>query len=256
MAEHEPDGINEVFASSARVALTAGGLVAERMIREREQAFRQAEAESRQAVRDLQARLNGERTLVRRSLHDVQHDRWWAKATAQEIGDAWQTARAWQTNEPNARWTVDRMRDELRRRYAIDVDSLDADPAAVQDALERRERALRLAVEARESARVDEAVAAPLMVVAGRGDRDQDCDQATRADALYDSVERRRDMAADLEGVADGETIDARIVADTNQALPAEEAVTSAPKRVPAARRSRGKAGQVRGAARRSERGR
>ena len=27
MAEHEPDGINEVFASSTRVALTAAGLV-------------------------------------------------------------------------------------------------------------------------------------------------------------------------------------------------------------------------------------
>jgi colicin import membrane protein len=148
------------------------------------------------------------------------------------------------------------MRDELRRRYAIDVDSLDANPAAVQDALERRERALRLATQARESARVDEAVAAPLMVAAGLADTGQDRDESARADALYDSAERRREMAADLEGVADAETIDARMVADTNQALPAEEAVTSAPKRAPAARRSCGKVGQVRGPARRSDRGR
>jgi hypothetical protein len=71
---------------------------------------------------------------------------------------------------------------------------------------------------------------------------------------LEHGMSRRR--AADLEGVTDAETIDARMVADTNQALPADEAVTSAPKRAPAALRSRGKTGQVRGPARRSERGR
>jgi hypothetical protein len=78
--------------------------------------------------------------------------------------------------------------------------SLDANPAAVQDALERRERVLRLATHARQSARVDEAVAAPLMVAAGRADTDQDRDESARADALYDSAERRREMAADLQG--------------------------------------------------------
>jgi len=42
-----------------------------------------------------------------------------------------------------------------------------------------------------------------------------------------------RNLGADLEAVADDETIEARLIADTNQALPAEEAVSAAPKRAP-----------------------
>ena len=264
MAEHEPDGINEVFASSARVAITAGGLMAERLMRRREQAHRDAEAEGRQAACELQARLDSERAAARASLRVVHRDQWWERATPQQLGVAWETANAWRDVDAQAQQTADRMRDELRRRYAIDVNSLDADRGAVQDALERRERALRLATQARETARGGDAVAAPLMVAAGRADRQQDAnrdaagqaDDGARADRPYDSAERRSDLAADLEAIADDETIEARVVADTNQALPAEEAVSSAPKRAPAVRRSRGTASQVRSPARRSDRGR
>jgi hypothetical protein len=260
MPEHEPDGINEVFASSARVAITAGGLMAERIVRQREQAHRDAQAQSQQATRELQARLDSERRGAAAALRLVGRDEWWDRASPKEIGVAWETASAWR--DVDAQRTADMMREELRRRYAIDVDSLDADPVAVQDALERRERALRLARQARESARVDDAVAAPLLVAAGRADRQEDADRDVdpeddaRGDALYDSAERRRRLAAELEGVADEETIEARVVADTNQALPAEEAVSSTPRRTPAARRSRGKGSQTRSPVRRSERGR
>jgi len=264
MAEHEPDGINEAFQASVRVAITAAGLVAERLMRQREQAHRDAEAEGRQATLDLRARIAAERVTVRAELFDVQHDAWWRRAGAQEIGDAWQTAQGWRSEESVADWTADRIRDELRRRYAIDVNSLDADRGAVQDALERRERALRLATQARETARGSDAVAAPLMVAAGRADRQQNANRdaagqagdGARADRPYDSAERRSDLAAELESIADDETIQARVVADTNQALPAEEALSSAPKRAAAARRSRGTASHVRSPARRSDRGR
>lgn len=256
MAEHEPDGINEVFASSARVAITAGGLIAERIVRQREQAHRDAQAESQQAARELQARLDSEGRAAASALRPVGRKEWWDRAAAEEIGVAWETANAWRNVNPTAQRTTDLMRDELRRRYAIDVDSLAAHPASVQDALERRERALRLARQARQSARIDDVVAAPLLVAAGRADRQQDADQDVDPEDRYDSAERRRDMASELEGLADDETIQARVVADTNQALPAEEAVSTAPRRAPAARRSRGKGDPVRSPARRSERGR
>ena len=259
MAEHEPDGVNEVFQSGARVAITAGGLMAERMMRAREQAMRDAQAQSEQHARELQARMESERAAARASLAPVGRDEWWDRAGAEEIGVAWETANAWRDVDVDAQRSADRIRDELRRRYAIDIDSLGAEPAAVQDALERRERALRAANQERASARVDEAVAAPLMVAAGHADRQQDAAVAAgedRADTLYDSAERRRELAGDLEGVADDETIEARVVADTNQARPAEDAVRSTSKRPPAARRSRGKGSRARGPARRSDRGR
>jgi len=133
------------------------------------------------------------------------------------------------------------MRDQLRGRYAIDPDSLGADPGAVQDALERRERALRLSAQTREQARLDEAVAAPLLVSAAGADRDQEREQN----------ERDRDPANELEGVVDDETIEARVVADSSQARPAQDAVASSPTRTPTMRRARGKGSQVRSPARR-----
>ena len=173
---------------------------------------------------------------------------------------------AWRDSDRDAGGTVDQMRDQLRQRYAIDPDTLGADPGAVQDALERRERALRLSAQTREQARLDEAAAAPLLVSAAVADREQEREQAgrdrdpadeeERAAALYDSAGSRRDVANELEGVVDDETIEARVVADTSQARPAQEAVTNSPTRTPTARRARGKGSQVRSPARRPGRGR
>jgi hypothetical protein len=249
MAEHEPDGVNETFQAAARVAITAGGLMAERIVRAREQALREAQAQSEQHARELQARMDSERAAARASLAPVGRDEWWDRASAEEIGVAWETANAWRDVDRDAAAAVDHMRDQLRGRYAIDPDSLDADPGAVQDALERRERALRLASQARAQARADEAVAAPLLVMAGVADREQDraqadrerdaerADDEARAAALYDSADARRDAAASLDGVVDDETVEARDVADTSQARPAQDAVAAAPGRPPAARR-------------------
>lgn len=264
MAEHEPDGINEAFAASARVAITAGGLMAERIMRAREQAMRETQARSEQDARELQARLDGERAVARASLQPVGRDAWWEHASAEEIGVAWETANAWRDIDRDAATTVDHMRDQLRGRYAIDPHSLGAEPSAIQDALERRERALRAANEARAQARAEEAVAAPLLVSASVADREQDreqverarADDEARAAALYDSADARRDTAASLDGVVDDETIEARVVADTSQARPAQDAVRTAPSRPPAARRSRGKGSHTRTPARRPDRGR
>lgn len=268
MAEHEPDGVNEAFQAAARVAVTAGGLMAERMMRAREQAMRDAQAQGEQHARELQARMDSERGAARASLLPVgQHD-WWERAGAEEIGVAWETANAWRHEDRDAAATVGHMRDELRGRYAIDPDSLGGDPGAVQDALERRERALRLSNDARAQARLDDAVAAPLLMSAGVADREQDRDRdprdrdaeredhEARAAALYDSADARRDAAAALDGVVDDETIEARVVADTSQARPAEDAVAATPNRPPAARRSRGKGSPTRTPARRPDRGR
>jgi len=159
MADEDPDGINEALHASTRVAVTVGGLVAERMMRAREQAHRDAEALSQQEARELANRLDAERASARASLQPIVRDEWWERAQPGDIGVAWETANAWKDIDPDANRTVGHMRDELRRRYAIDTDSLDADPAAVQEALERRERALRLAAEAREQARGEEALA-------------------------------------------------------------------------------------------------
>ena len=265
MVEHEPDGVNETFQAAARVAITAGGLMAERMTRAREQAMRDAQAQSEQHTRELQTRIDAERAAARASLRPVDRDRWWEQASSEQLGVAWETANAWRDVDADAARTVDHIRDQLRSRYAIDPESLGADPGAVQDALDRRERALWLSAQTREQARLDEAAVSPLLVSAAVADRDQEREQAERdrdpadeerAAGLYDSADSRRDAANELEGVVDDETIEARVVADTSQARPAEDAVAKSPSRTPTARRARGKGSQVRSPARRPDRGR
>src|SRR4051812_16196409 len=105
MAEHEPDGINEVFVSSTRVGLPAGGLVAERLIRQREQAHRDAQAASQQAACELQTRLDAERAAARASLRPVERAEWWDRAEPEQIGVAWETANAWRDIDTDAQHT-------------------------------------------------------------------------------------------------------------------------------------------------------
>ena len=76
---------------------------------------------------------------------------------------------------------------------------------------------------------------------------------ASRRDVELDDADRhlgeavsREVLAASLTGVAEQETVQARVVAATNQARPAREAVAAAPRRAPRARRARTPAGRER----------
>jgi len=148
----------------------------------------------------------------------------------------------------------------LRGRYAIDVDSLDADPEAVREALERRECTLAVVVEERQRAQHEQQTAQLLLCDTDRAEDQQDPDHADvsreRGEEHYDSAEGRRGRAAGWEGVADDEAVEVRVVADRNQGCPAHEAVVEGPQRTPTARRTRGQEAMVRSTARRTDRGR
>ncbi|MGY3565081.1 hypothetical protein [Sinomonas sp. RB5] len=89
-----------------------------------------------------------------------------------------------------------------------------------------------------------------LMAEADREDRDRphDADQekqrpetlADEAGHLYDSAERRQELADSLEGLSDREAVQARLSADQDQATPPTAAVAKAPGRSPKARGANG----------------
>ena len=248
----EPDGVDEAFEGQLRVALTVAGLAAEHAVRARERAARTAEAASQQEARELRARVDAERSAARASLAPVEREEWWAKAGAEEVAAAWETARTWSEVDPDARRAADRIREEVRDRYGVDVDATRPEPGALRDALEARDAPDREAQRQREDAGRDDAEAARLMGEADRADRADRAQEPTEGAAasqdgqdLYDTAERRRDLATGLEGVADAETVEARVLADTNQARPASEAVASAPGKTPKAPRHRGPAGRA-----------
>ncbi|MDQ3527476.1 MAG: hypothetical protein M3424_06260 [Actinomycetota bacterium] len=113
---------------------------------------------------------------------------------------------------------------------------------AQEDAKDRRSTAAREQVEAAE-----------LLAKADRIHRTEDATAeheraATRAagEDLYDTVGRRQELAASLDGVASTEAIQARVLADAAQGRPAHEVVARAPGKAPKARPARKSTGRAR----------
>lgn len=263
----ESDGIEEAFEGQLRVALTAAGQIGERFARAREEALRRAQAQSEQEARELQARIAAERAASRVELAQVYRPEWWDKAEPQDVGRAHQLARAWADSDPEAVRGEQRIKDEVRNRYGVDVDAANGDPAQVQAAVAREQQ------EQRAHAAADAADAQSLMTDAERADQaaerardaaEHEPDLSERGQAAaeagaheasadrlrndaapaYDSAERREAFASDLKGrgLAE-EDVATRLRADVSYGKPATEATRSTSTKAPKARKTRGSRG-------------
>ncbi|TFC10889.1 hypothetical protein [Cryobacterium sp. MDB2-33-2] len=258
MAE-ESDGIGEAFDGQIRVALTVATQMAERFARLREELARNAQVRTVQQTKELQARFDAERNAARASLAPVQQHEWWNTAGIDDIATAYETANAWRTVDPDIARTSDRMREELRSRYGIDVNNLDADPTAVREALARAQQDRSAAAESRGESGKDYAEATSLLTVADQLDRkaeERDREQertenthgepveglsreeltgkadVTRDEAAnaYDSAGRRELFAADMEKVGvDPQLQKVRLVADRENGTHPSLAVATKP---------------------------
>lgn len=253
----ESDGVEESFEGLVRVAVTAGARFGENMARLREQMARDAEARSLQQSRELQTRLSAERQAAVSELRNVQRGDWWDNAKPEDIGRTYATAKAWEGQEPEAASARERMESELRTRYGVDVNNLDADPAQVQAHLARMEaeRIEGLAAEERRKEAQERAEADNLLregdqldsaaersgaaatfepdpaereQAAAEAETFQERASESRDDSsqTYDSAERRSETAASLEGQGFAErSVEARKIADVSQGKPATEAL-------------------------------
>lgn len=271
----ESDGVGETFDDSLRIALTIASQFGERISRLREQLARQREAAALQESRELQARFDAERGAARAQLAVVERPEWWDRASAQDIADVHETATAWREHDDTAATAAEKIRQEVRDRYGIDVDNPGADPRAVAAALEQAERDRAQAAEERRRAGEDLTASQILLNSAERRDRDADeatqqatstddpatAEHATReaqeasqdvrgdrhdSDVAYDSAERREQFAASLEGTANDQEVRGRVLADTGNAKHPREAVTTPAGRTPKARNRTAGIGQQR----------
>lgn len=256
----ESDGIDEIFAGHLRVALTAAGQLAERIASQREMNLRRAQAESEAEARALHSRLDAERDAARADVARIYRPDWWDQAQPEEIGKAYETSRSWARIDPEMARAEERIRDEIRGRYGVELLIDAGDPS----------RLVADAQEARRVAAAEHAEAARLAEAADRADRDAvraaeaaefEPDPAERAQAasdaaqeasraradtveaerLYDSAERRTDDARALsrQGI-DEQAVQARVRADVSQAKPADQAVSQQQPRVAVGKRTRG----------------
>jgi hypothetical protein len=297
----ESDGIDEALEGMSRVALTVAGRLGEQLARAREQELRRAQAAEEQQARELQARFDAERAAARAQLAPVMDNRWWDTASGRDVERAHEASTAWKDHDPAARDAAEVIRDQVQRRYGLDVDNLGANEATVAEALAKAERDREQAEQERRAGRDENVQAVQLLAEADREDRkraeavdrpskeeldealawlretnpveahnweqrhnfadsvaeEKDMERrlitdwtAARADhrpeqlrdeagAAYDSAERREELAASLEGVADREAVQARLSADQDQGTPPSAAVDKG-SRPAKARKTRG----------------
>jgi hypothetical protein len=246
----ESDGIEEAIEGMSRVGLTVAGRLGEQLARAREQALRRDQAAEEQQSRELQTRFDAERAAARAQVAPVMDNRWWDTASGRDVERVHEAATAWKDHDPAARSAAEVIRDQVQRRYGLDVDNLGADDTRVAAALAKAERDREQARQERSAGRDETAQAAQLLAEADREDLDRQNEAAEenqRPEALheeagikYDSAERRQELAASLEGVADREAVQARLSADQDQATAPSAAVANAPGRGPKARKTRG----------------
>lgn len=248
----ESDGVDEALVGLTNVVLTAASRVGEQLARAREQELRAAQARSEASARALQERFLAERAAARASLAVVHRDDWWSTATREEVVNSYTTARAWSHVDEQAARAEERITYEVQQRYGVDVRDVEGrEPGALGAALQDAERVRAEAAEQRGTGAQEQGEAAGVMAAADAVDAAAAADQSEPGEVgqaeqlresgeqLYDSAERREEMAAGMDGVADRETVAARVRADVAQGRPASEAVNRPPARAPKARRSR-----------------
>lgn len=238
----ENDGIDDALEGQLRVLLTAATQAGEAIARAREEARRRAAHANQEEAHELATRLGAERDAARAQLTASTREEWWSGASPEQVSAMYQTARAWSAEDPALAAHEARLREELRRRYGVDV----AHPGDLADAVAGAERLRQAAAQERAGSAKDRAEAIALTSIADAVDErardeerphaDRDAADAERAaEPAYDSAERRAATAAELEekGLTQ-EQVATRMRADVSQSEPATAAVRHGGPRKPA----------------------
>lgn len=155
------------------------------------------------------------------------------QAAVEDVLDLADLAEAWAPQDEHAARYARTIDDRARQRWSAGVDGLRHSSDRQRAAGERDQAQLEVgeavtlgatadALEARARDEVDEHAAAE--------DRDAAAALDSEADGLWDSAERRNELAASLEGVAQThpKAVDARIISDRDQGAPPIAAVVTA----------------------------
>ncbi|TCC33904.1 hypothetical protein E0H75_42380 [Kribbella capetownensis] len=121
--EHS-DGIDEELAALVRMAVAQATLLLEQIARVRERQARIDEAQAAQRSAEDQRRIDAELAAMRAQVQPVLRDDWWKHATPERIGTTYETAAAFEPYDTVARQAAERIRDQVRERYGVAVDTL------------------------------------------------------------------------------------------------------------------------------------
>jgi hypothetical protein len=225
----ETDGMDDAVDGAMRTGLMVAARIGEQLARMREQEQRTIAAAEEHSARQLQERFDAQRAAARAQLAPVSREDWWDKATPEIIERVHETATAWKAYDPEAAHASEKISDQVQARYGIDVNNTGADEASVSEALARAQQG-RLEAESERTkgsaARTDEVVAGAAVASANRQDS---AAQKAQGEPVYDSPQRREQLAESLEDKGDREAVNSRLLADRHQGAPPIAAVAYKP---------------------------
>ena len=168
--------------------MTTAARMGEQLARAREKHAREAQTRSEHAAREYAGRFTAERDAARAALAPVHRPQWWDGAQSEDVTKAYQTATAWKDIDPEAARAEQRIVEEVRTRFGVDLNR-DGDPRGVTDTSAREERARANAQDERGAARVDTAQAVGLMAGADAADQRAEAaeEQTSESEPWYDT---------------------------------------------------------------------
>jgi len=262
MADIDGDGVLDAAVGELRMQLYAANRAAQAVIRLREEHAEAAKRRELEKERELQRQLAAEQAIARAELAPVSSTSWWNQAEPADVARVYERAIAWRDVDPEARTAEERIRNELRERYNIEVQETAADPIALRSAIEYANALRDDAADERLQADRDRQTAVAFMAEADglelaaegierrESTRELVDELADGAALSWDSAERRDAHAAELERAGHLEAAAAWKQADLDQAKHPREAIARGAKKSPKAR-----AGATAQPARQAERG-
>ncbi len=266
---NETDGIEEAIEEQLQAMVSGAKKAADTIARIREELRRQMEVANELEARQIEARIADERQAARNRLADINRPEWWERATPEQISHAYETARAWRSDNFDFARAEERIGGELRMRYGIDVSETTVDAKVIRKTMQEAGRDLSDSDREFRYSKADEREAQQhqrledqeeIEEAKAQADAKQAIDPQERDLALaeaeehevaadsaeshsraaYDSSDRRAEFARDLErrGV-EKEVVATRMRADVSQGRPARDAVRRRhPQRTRAARKT------------------
>lgn len=143
------EGIDDVVERGMRQLLAAGGQIAERVARLRQELMRQQQHATDRANQEQLRAIATDRANMRAVLAPVNESQWWNTASSEQVAGAHEAAEAWKSYDPAALQASERIREEVKARYGIDTADLQGDRAYLQDAVGTQQGAAGTAEELR-----------------------------------------------------------------------------------------------------------
>lgn len=242
----ESDGIEDALQGVIRMAVMTGSQVGAQIARQREQQLRNRQLQDERTAQLLAERFAAERRVAEVQLAQIHRDDWWDTADPEKIGQLTATAAAWQSHSTEADRAAEKIREEVLRRYHVDLrGGVSTDSAATTAAVRRGEQNQRRRSTQQEE-HAGERAEASILLQATAHDAPQpslaaEPDQMEAPLPGYDTAERRAATAADMQQAGvERPVIQSRVQADTGFGAPATKATAPAGKsRSPKARISR-----------------